>query len=166
MTPQLEKSLVNGFIKNRSEGLNLIGNLSMLEFTEARLQIPNIVARTDLPAIQYQQLTITDYSEFWIRLNTSQTGDADFLKLVGCKVSMKSHLETLNNEGLNLTPAGNLTFNMEGRMAAPSRPSPTRRFNLLVSGRNRAACRRRFSGRIPMMPKTPKAIWSENSSCH
>ena len=43
-------------------------------------------------------------------MNGEKTEAEDFIILVNSRVSMKSHLETLNNEGFEFVSGSNLTF--------------------------------------------------------
>ena len=138
ISPQTETAVVSGYVKNPIEGQNLVGDLYAFEFINAQLTSGYIVARNDLPDFRYYQFTIHDSTEFHIRIVGQVTVDrehpenankpipfaeiADFthLGVAGCGVSMKSHLETLNNEGLELsTFSGNLVwFDLNGEMSA------------------------------------------------
>lgn len=116
IAPQSNRALVSGYIQSAVEGQNLIGDLYALEFENAQLRQGNIVMTQDLPNIRYEQFTLHDAKELWIRLNGQQVGAKDLITLAGSKISMKSHLETLNNEGLEFVTGALLTFDMQGRM--------------------------------------------------
>jgi len=134
ISPLKNKAAVGGHVKSTAENQDLIGDLYALEFTDAQLKIGNIVVKSNLPDIRYEQFTIHEIGELWIRLNGKQTGAKDFISLVNSGIAMKSHLETLNNEGLELSAGALLTFDLQGRMSGTLYTMTEQSLQLLVPG--------------------------------
>jgi len=124
---------VSGYVKGTIAGQNLMGDRNVYEFIDAELRVGHIIAWNDIPQIRYHQFTILeDYtldSEFrrhsitriWIRLDTTSN---DFIRITGCRVSMKSNLETLNNEGIVFDQVAMLYFNRKGEISTDMRNTP------------------------------------------
>ena len=156
ISPQSEQAVVSGYAKNPVEGRNLAGDLYAFEFIDAELKPLLIIVRNNLPDIRYKQFTIHGSTEFLIQIageltsvrgNPEASGipipfgeneDFTLLSASGCKVSMKSHLETLNNEGLEFVPRyGTVVgFDLRGEMTAAltTEPGDTQAIQLLVPG--------------------------------
>jgi len=134
ITPNKNKAAVSGYVKSTLPNQNLTGDLFALEFSDALLKNGNIVIKSGLPEIRYKQFTIHDIGEFWISLNTQNTGSKAFISLVNSGVSMKSHLETLDNEGLEFEQATLLTFDLEGKMSGMLYAWDEQCLQLLVPG--------------------------------
>ncbi|HWR19946.1 MAG TPA: hypothetical protein VN608_10015 [Clostridia bacterium] len=117
LSPNINKAAVSGYVKSTFQDENLAGDLFALEFKDALLKNGNIVVKSGLPDIRYKQFTIHDIGEVWISLNIQKTGSKAFISLVNSGVTMKSHLETLDNEGLEFEQATLLTFDLEGKMS-------------------------------------------------
>ena len=79
-------------------------------------------------------LLIHDLTQVRIQLDLEKTGNPDFLILSGSQVAMKSHLETLSNEGLNFSPADVLAFNRQGQMRGVLQTQTEQSLQLLVPG--------------------------------
>lgn len=134
VTPQNNKACVSGYIRSSNPNRNLVGDMYALEFEDAGLQPGSIIVKSGLPSIRYEQYIIRDYGEFNISLNAKNSGLKNFITLVGGKVIMKSHLETLNNEGLVFLPQGTLFFDTEGRMNGTIENHGEQSLQLLVPG--------------------------------
>lgn len=134
LSPLKNKAVVSGHVKSTLPDQNLMGDLFALEFTEALLKNGNIVVKDDLPEIRYEQFTIHDIGELWIRLNGKQTGAKDFISLTDSDIIMKSHLETLDNEGFEFEQASLLTFDLAGRISGTIYAWDEQCLQLLVPG--------------------------------
>lgn len=134
IAPLKDKAVVSGHVKSTLTNQNLMGNLFALEFADALLKNGSIVVKTSLPEICYEQFTIHDIGEFWIKLNYKQTGSIAFISLVDSGISMKSHLETLDNEGFEFEEASLLTFDLAGRMSGTIYAWDEQCLQLLVPG--------------------------------
>jgi PKD repeat protein len=133
IAPGLGRAEVSGYIKS-TFNKNLIGDVYALEFEDAELRVGNIILDKTKPVIRYEQFILKNYREIWIRLNGSKTGAKDLITLVDSKIIMKSHLETLNNEGLEFVSATNLTFDLQGRMNGTIFESKEQSLQLLAPG--------------------------------
>ena len=131
--PEKNKAVVSGYIKS-TLNKNLIGDMYAIEFENAELRVGNIIVKNKLPAIRYEQFILRDHKELWIRLDGAKTGAKDLITIVGSRIIMKSHLETLNNEGIEFVPAGNLTFDTQGRMTGTMDLKEEQSLQLLVPG--------------------------------
>jgi PKD repeat protein len=139
LTPQAGvKPSVSGYVKSTSPGKNLAGDLFAIEFSDAELrpgsiivtQKPGLVALT-LPDIRYEQFTISGIKSMWIDL----TGLNDLLTLgTDSVVTMKSHLETLSNEGMWFGNVHSLSFDLEGRLSGVISTSGEQSLQMLVPG--------------------------------
>ena len=98
ISPQEKSALVSGYLRSQQPDQNLAGDRFAIEFKDARLTPAMIVISNNLPQIRYEQFTIHPLAELTISL---QPGLTDWLLMLGSgtRVTMKSHLETLNNEG-------------------------------------------------------------------
>lgn len=133
IAPALNRARVSGYIKSNLDQ-NLIGDMYALEFENAELRVGNIIVSENLPVIRYQQFILRDHKELWIRLDGSKTGAEDLITLIDSKVIMKSHLETLNNEGMEFASGTNLRFDLQGRMSGAISVIREQSLQLLVPG--------------------------------
>jgi PKD repeat protein len=133
VAPHMGRAEVSGYIKS-TFNRNLVGDMYALEFEDAELQVGNIIVDKKLPVIRYEQFILQNHREIWIRLNGKQLNAKDLITLVGGKVIMKSHLETLNNEGLEFIPATNLKFDLQGRMSGSIMVDKEQSLQLLAPG--------------------------------
>ncbi|OQA73265.1 MAG: hypothetical protein BWY35_00654 [Firmicutes bacterium ADurb.Bin248] len=134
ISPLKSRAVVSGYVKSTVENQNLTGDLFALEFKDALLKNGSIVVQDGLPDIRYEQFTIHDIGELWIKLNGKQTGAKAFISLVDSGISMKSHLETLDNEGLEFEEASALTFDLAGRISGTIYAWDEQCLQLLVPG--------------------------------
>jgi len=92
-----------------------------------------------LPDIRYEQFTLHDIHEIEIRLDGAKTGLTDLISIRAAGASMKSHLATLDNEGLEFEYAGALTFDLQGRMNGTLYTTTEQSLQLIVPGAPRFA---------------------------
>ena len=100
VSPENRTAKVSGYIKSTKEGQNLVGDLFVLEFEDAELKPGEIVITEGLPQIRYKQFLFKSLNHITILLRPEQQWDKRLLSMSGNSVFMKSHLETLSNEGL------------------------------------------------------------------
>ncbi len=131
--PAENKSLVSGYLKSTTASRNLVGDLGVLQFTNAQLTTSHVVLRSGIQDVRYEKFTFHDITELWIRLDGDRPDRKDFITLVS-DVTMKSHLETLNNEGLEFDLALPTKFDIQGRMNAQLHAGTEQFLQFLVPG--------------------------------
>lgn len=133
ISPASAVSKVSGYVKSTLPEQNLVGDLRAIQFTNAELTNDHIILRRFLPDIRYERFVLHDVSEIRIRLNGNEPGKKDFLSVTS-GVEMRSHLETLNNEGIEFDPGLPVRFDLQGRMNATLHSWTEQFLQLLVPG--------------------------------
>jgi hypothetical protein len=134
ISPHENRASVSGYIKSTNQGRNLAGDLYAIKFENAKLGPGSITISKNLPEIRYMQLKIYNTKEMVIDLNAAQNQGKNLLMLRGSDVSMKFHLETLRNEGLDFKPSTYLFFDTQGRMTCSIETTAEQCIQLLVPG--------------------------------
>ncbi len=133
VSPENRTAKVSGYIKSTKEGQNLVGDLFVLEFEDAELKPGEIVITEGLPQIRYKQFLFKSLNHITILLRPEQQWDKRLLSMSGNSVFMKSHLETLSNEGLEFNMSA-MNFDIQGRMSAVFTATKEQCLQLLVPG--------------------------------
>ncbi len=133
IAPDNSVSKVSGYVKSTFSEQNLVGDLGVIQFTNAELTNDHIILRRFLPDIRYERFVLHDVREIRIRLNGNAPGQKDFLSVTS-GVEMRSHLETLNNEGIEFDPGLPVRFDLQGRMNATLHSWTEQFLQLLVPG--------------------------------
>ena len=136
LKPMTRTAIVSGYAESTTEGRNLVGNIGVLEFTDAYLRPGSINVADNLSDIRYDQFTFCKPLVIILNFSDQRIQSNGFLTM-GCEyVLMKSHLETLDNQDIRLTSDSN---------------SPTDQFGFDIQGRI-------ISGRIATRPQTEQAL--------
>jgi len=133
ISPDSKTATVSGYIKSTIEDQNLAGDLFALEFEDAALEPGRIDVSDGIPEIRYKQFIIKNLGRISIHLDAAQSTDKELLSMSGREVYMRSHLETLSNEGLQFEQSI-IRFDMQGKMDATFVTTRDQCLQLLVPG--------------------------------
>jgi len=133
VSPEHNRAQISGYIKSTIEGQNLAGDLYVFEFEDAKLEPGKIVASEGLPQIRYKQFVFRSLSHITIYLGALQDENKKLLSMSGNGVFTKSHLETLNNEGLQFEQSI-MSFDLHGNMDAAFVTTKEQCLQMLVPG--------------------------------
>ena len=133
LSPDSKTAKVSGYIKSTTEGQNLAGDLYVLEFEDAALEPGRVVVGQGIPEIRWKQFVFKSLNYINIYLGAVQDTDKKLLSMSGKGIYMRSHLETLSNEGLQFEQSI-ISFDMQGRMDATFVTAREQCLQLLVPG--------------------------------
>lgn len=126
-------SFVSGILQSTNEDSNLFGGFHSLEFEDEILNFGYIRVKKALPEFRYRQFTFFNRDGCIISLEPKTSG---FTLLLGSetRLSMKCHLETLNNEGIFFDNSFFLSFDLEGKINGKINSQVEQSLQLLVPG--------------------------------
>jgi PKD repeat protein len=113
---------VSGYMESVTAGQNLVGNVGVLEFTDATLILGSIHISNNIPNIRCEQYTFRPggltigLSAAWSEY--TELGNSGFIEMNGGRVLLKSHLETLDNKDIEFIVKSNIVFDLQGKIIA------------------------------------------------